>query len=259
MTNGYQQPTNAADLHVHTRYSDGLLSVDQVLDEAVAAGLSVIAITDHDTIRGGYIARERAAQRNLPLEVIVGAEVNTLWGHLLALFIEDQVPSLRPVLWTTERVVKLGGLCIIPHPFSPWVPSVGRRALTKLMSGTAALPLSGAEVKGSRTSNAGDPLLTTLADIGGSDAHLKGQIGTCYTMFPGSTANNLREAIATRQTVFVSSARRRGLITPSEVVRSSWRALFHTPSQVARQVLGRPWKPPVRKESGMVSNKPVQR
>lgn len=248
MQNGLQQPVSAADLHVHTRYSDGLLSVDQALDEAVALGLSVIAITDHDTIRGGYVARERAAQRNLPLGVIVGAEINTLWGHLLALFMEDQVPSLHPLRWTLERVQGIGGLCIIPHPFSPWTPSVGRRALRRLIPSAEALPLSGAEVRGKRTSNASDPLLATLADIGGSDAHLKGQIGTSFTLFPGTTVNNLREAIASRQTVFASSAKRRGLITPSEILQCSWRSLWHTPVEVAQQVLGKSWKPPARQD-----------
>ena len=259
MADGHPQPTGRADLHVHTQYSDGLLSVDQALDEAIAVGLRVIAITDHDTIRGGYVARERAIQRNLPLEVIVGAEINTLWGHLLALFIEDQVPSLHPLRWTMERVREIGGLCIIPHPFSPWIPSVGRRALRKLMPETVALPLSGAEVTGARTSNAGDPLLTTLADIGGSDAHLTGQIGTSYTLFPGITADDLRKAIASRQTVFASSDKRRGWITASEALQSSSKALWHTPSQVARQVLGRPWRPAAQQDSGTALQKPSQR
>ena len=41
-----------ADLHIHTTASDGLFSPEQVLAMAARAGLSHIAITDHDTIAG---------------------------------------------------------------------------------------------------------------------------------------------------------------------------------------------------------------
>ena len=79
-----------ADLHIHTRISDGMASVETVLERAEhATDLDVIAITDHEDVRGGLEARELAAKRGLKVEVVPGAEITTRHGHLLALFIEE--------------------------------------------------------------------------------------------------------------------------------------------------------------------------
>ena len=81
-----------ADIHIHTIYShDATTTVRGVLKQASSSGLNVIAITDHNDIRGAFDARELASQYNL--EVIPGVEVNTSDGHLLALFIEKVLPK----------------------------------------------------------------------------------------------------------------------------------------------------------------------
>ena len=41
-----------ADLHIHTTFSDGINTPEAIVRQAVAAGLSAIAITDHDNVRG---------------------------------------------------------------------------------------------------------------------------------------------------------------------------------------------------------------
>ena len=74
-----------ADLHIHTVASDGTASVTSVLERAVDLGLDVIAITDHERIDAAVAGRAIARDLGLPLEVIVGEEVTTLGGHLLAL------------------------------------------------------------------------------------------------------------------------------------------------------------------------------
>ncbi len=73
-----------ADVHMHTNYSDGTGSVEDVLEHvAQATPLDVIAITDHDTIEGALRARELAARRDYGFEVIVGEEISTREGHCL--------------------------------------------------------------------------------------------------------------------------------------------------------------------------------
>jgi predicted metal-dependent phosphoesterase TrpH len=73
-----------ADLHIHTIYStDGTASVREALEGAVRAGLDVIAITDHDEVRGSLEAR--AISNEYGVKVIPGAEVSTSEGHLKAL------------------------------------------------------------------------------------------------------------------------------------------------------------------------------
>jgi len=67
-----------ADLHVHTYYSDGWKSPEEVVGEAVRRKLKVIAITDHDNMRS-YPLAEAAAQDHA-LELIPGVELTTRWS-----------------------------------------------------------------------------------------------------------------------------------------------------------------------------------
>jgi predicted metal-dependent phosphoesterase TrpH len=71
-----------ADLHIHTTWSDGVQRPEAVV--AAASGrVDLIAITDHDEIRGALVAREYARRQPLlGVDVIVGEEISTLNGHL---------------------------------------------------------------------------------------------------------------------------------------------------------------------------------
>lgn len=62
-----------ADLHVHTRYSDSTLLPEEVVNYSVKAGLSAIAITDHDTVNGIQPTMDIA--RKTGLEVVPGIEL----------------------------------------------------------------------------------------------------------------------------------------------------------------------------------------
>ena len=86
-----------ADLHIHTLASDGTASVAQILDVvATRDDLDVIAITDHERIDAAVAARAMAGDRGMRTEIVIGEEVTTRGGHLLGLFLERRVPSLRP-------------------------------------------------------------------------------------------------------------------------------------------------------------------
>jgi len=87
-----------ADLHLHTTVSDGLVTVERLLEYVEhETDLDVIAVTDHEDALGGLRARELAAKRGYRVEVIPGAEVTTLQGHLLALFVVNAPKSFRTV------------------------------------------------------------------------------------------------------------------------------------------------------------------
>jgi len=74
------------DLHIHSNYSpDSRLDVDDILRRAVKKGLDGIAICDHDTITGSFLARRRAKELDLPLLVLPAVEVSTNMGHLIVL------------------------------------------------------------------------------------------------------------------------------------------------------------------------------
>src|SRR3990170_738117 len=95
--------------------------------------LSVIAITEHDDLRPALAAREALARRGGRCALVAGEEVTTIEGHLLALYIEEPVPSLKRLLPTLEAVHRQGGLCIIPHPLSWLTRSIGERSIARVL------------------------------------------------------------------------------------------------------------------------------
>jgi predicted metal-dependent phosphoesterase TrpH len=103
------------DLHCHTNASfDSLSSPRKVVEAAATRGLTHLAVTDHDRIEGALRAREAAPEG---LMVIVGEEIRTADGDLIALFLEEAVEPHRPARETIEAVRAQGGLVGIPHPF----------------------------------------------------------------------------------------------------------------------------------------------
>src|SRR5512139_3726238 len=106
-----------ADLHLHTIYSyDGTASVPAVLARAKQVGLDVIAITDHDEIKGALKAFDLAPE--FGIEVIPGIEITTAEGDLLALFVTEKIEPNLPLIETILKVREAGGICIAPHPMA---------------------------------------------------------------------------------------------------------------------------------------------
>ena len=92
--------TGRADLQLHSDLGDGLAPPHAILDAAERAGLNVIALTDHDDIRGSFLIRDIAAKRSSPVEIVTGIEVTTRSGHLLALWVEEEIPMFAPLAQT---------------------------------------------------------------------------------------------------------------------------------------------------------------
>lgn len=82
------------DLHCHSHFSDGILSPSALLDEALAAGIGVLALTDHDTVAGMDELHQSAQKHSI--RIINGIELSTQWKkndiHILGLniTIEDE-------------------------------------------------------------------------------------------------------------------------------------------------------------------------
>ncbi|CAM3905642.1 phosphatase [Xenorhabdus thuongxuanensis] len=99
MTEAASEMTKRYDLHSHTTASDGVLSPEQLVDRAIAMGIDVLAITDHDTTDGIPSALNHIQQNNLPLTLISGVEISTLWQnleiHIVGLNIDINSMSLR--------------------------------------------------------------------------------------------------------------------------------------------------------------------
>lgn len=84
------------DLHTHSTASDGTGAPGQVMDEAAAAGLTVVALTDHDTTLGWDEAQESALRHGLTL--VRGIEISCKRGrlsmHLLGYLPDPEHPEL---------------------------------------------------------------------------------------------------------------------------------------------------------------------
>lgn len=195
-----------ADLHIHSTISDGMMSVREILDWVQErTDLDVIAVTDHDDLEGGLLAREMARTGGYRFEVIPGMEISTRGGHLLALYLEEPVHSMRRLDVTIEDVRERGGLCIVPHPMSWMTTSVGERALDRAMAhhtpGIHGIEVENPTLAGwvvQRKVRRINRLRYGLGETGGSDAHFLPAIGSSYTRFPGKTAEDLRRAILDR-------------------------------------------------------------
>jgi predicted metal-dependent phosphoesterase TrpH len=87
------------DLHIHSTFSDGMSTVQEIVEIASQKNLRTIAVTDHDCLRGYPIAKQFAA--GLGLEVIPGVELSSEIGgldiHILGYFcdIEDKTLNSR--------------------------------------------------------------------------------------------------------------------------------------------------------------------
>lgn len=86
------------DLHSHTTASDGLLTPEQLVLRAVEHRVGVLAVTDHDTTDGVQPAREAIERHQLPLQLIAGVEVSSLWEnheiHIVGLGVDITHPGL---------------------------------------------------------------------------------------------------------------------------------------------------------------------
>jgi predicted metal-dependent phosphoesterase TrpH len=196
-----------ADLHIHTTYSDGTASVEAVLEYvATQTDLRAIAITDHDTIEGALEAHRLGAAYGI--EVIVGEEVSTTEGHLLALFIEQPLAPKQSAAATIAGIHAQNGLCIPAHPYNWFLRSMGRAGLRERCVGQSCeWPVDAIEsfnaslwVPRNNLMAAATGAALDLALVGGSDSHHLATLGLGYTLFPGRTAADLRCAIRMRTT-----------------------------------------------------------
>ena len=101
------------EFHCHTQYSkDSLTPPDKLIKACRRKGIDRVVITDHNTIAGA-----RAAQALDPELVIVGEEIMTTRGEILAAYVQEEVPvALSPQ--ETIRILKDQGAFIsVSHPF----------------------------------------------------------------------------------------------------------------------------------------------
>jgi predicted metal-dependent phosphoesterase TrpH len=212
--------------------------------------LQVIAFTEHDTIQASDDARDLHARGHFSFDIVPGMEVTTLDGHLLALFVQEAVPSFTRIEQALAEVHRQGGLAIVPHPLSWLTRSVKASVFDRVAAANRndgvffdgieehnMSPAGRATSAKARTLNRSK---LNLAPLGASDAHFLEAVGSGHTEFLGATADDLRAAIAAGTTVARPgrhpSMRELGY---HNVALQSWRGMMATP-----RALG--WGPTIR-------------
>lgn len=101
------------ELHAHTFASeDCLMQPRDIVRVCRERGVQRLAVTDHNTIRGAL-----AVQAMAPELVIVGEEVMTTQGELLAYFVKDEVPAGLSPVEAVSRLRAQGAIISVSHPF----------------------------------------------------------------------------------------------------------------------------------------------
>jgi predicted metal-dependent phosphoesterase TrpH len=187
------------DLHCHTCHSpDSLITLDRLLRQMDRRSIDVVAITDHNTIAGALEFYARAPDR-----ILVGEEIKTTHGELLALFIEDEVPEGLSPEETIERVRAQQGLIGPPHPFDELRgPGLGQENLDLLHDKLDFVEVFNARVIRAAHNDLARAFAARLGLPGsaGSDAHAPIEVGRAYVeMEPFDGPESFLESLAQGQ------------------------------------------------------------
>lgn len=233
VTGTYEPDMQLADVHIHTRRSDGWFDVETLAETALTSGLDAMVITDHDDVQAGFDLRDYVARRSLPITVYPGSEVTARIDchdvHILALGIEDNVAPWQNPDWTVEQVAKLGGIAVLAHPYKAGTGYLRARS-SLLLDVPVSIEVFNASIsdidrfdprarrRGSDRNAAALEFHTThrdqlLGPVGGTDAHFR-SVARGLTAYRGDLLDAIRAGDTTvvRSTRF-ERARPRDLVT----------------------------------------------
>ena len=195
------------DLHCHTSASfDSLSKPADVARVAAERGLTHLAITDHDKIDGALAARDAAPAG---LTIIVGQEVRTTTGDLIALFVEKAIPPGLAPAEAADRIRQQGGAVGLAHPYDRFRAGAGRPGWEDELERLLPL-LDYVETWNSRlVIGNGNRRAAEMANAHGlpgaavSDAHTLLEVGVSYTIVDGplGSAAELRDGLIGAQLV----------------------------------------------------------
>jgi predicted metal-dependent phosphoesterase TrpH len=183
------------DPHVHTGASyDAAGSVEAVLARCQERHLDAVAITDHDTTAAAR--RAAALGERYGILVVPGVEISTADGHLLAVGVTAEPPTGHAFASAVEWVRARGRLAVVPHPFQRSRHGVDRQSLgdcdgIEVFNAWAVTGLQNRRAA-ALARRRGYP------ELGGSDAHRPGRVGTAYTEVHAAdaTVEGVLDAIA---------------------------------------------------------------
>ncbi len=191
------------DLHIHSTYSDGCCSPEEIASRAKAVGLHGFAITDHNKIGGWKRAAEAA--KELRMLFVPGKEI-AIWkgkekyGEILALFMNEDTKAnntLDNLEEIIDEIKEQDGIVGIPHPVGD---SIRVQKITDYVF-KHRIKIDAIETINGRCSAIQNAKSMELAfnkktgQIGGSDAHHVREIGSVYTFAEAYDLEEFRKYI----------------------------------------------------------------
>lgn len=182
------------DMHVHTTFSDGLLTVRELVEECSVSPVHGFVVTDHNTAE---VCRHVEPGWHGDVFVGTGMEYTCgcgsdilLYGEpgdLLALWANGDMPLLKSMGWVLSKAGAFGLVPVLAHPFRPTQPAdiAGAR-------GNAATLAAIETINGKnrfRFPGSNDKAVSLAVDLGlpatgGSDGHRPGELSRAWTCLP---------------------------------------------------------------------------
>lgn len=200
-----------ADLHVHTIYSgvgrigkmrfpESITKPEEIVEAARANNMRVLCVTDHNTTKGGVLAK-KYAERYDDIEVVVGEEIMTSAGEIAGLWLTEEIPAGLSPEETVRRIREQGGIVIVPHPFSFHVHAINEVLFDIDADGIEVLNGLHVDAYSNRfASEVFKKYPGRWAEISSSDSHSLKTFGFAWTEFEGESAEDLRNSILNRTT-----------------------------------------------------------
>lgn len=251
------------DLHIHSVYSkhpffgvDAVSPPKEIVKMAIKKGLSGIAVTDHNTIKGSIMIMKLLKDYNYKnhLLAIPGVELKSKNGDIIALGIKEDIINTKKLtgVEVIEKIQELGGLAIKAHLYKTNFFGSKFYDCTQWIKKLNGTNLNGIETYNGGSSEAANKLADVFASnfnyakTGGSDAHILSHIGDGYTLIDSElTVDDVLEAIHKKKTKVMGV--KYNLSRPMKIY-------FYKCVQLLRRSVGRGFSEPQKKPNDLAFN-----
>jgi hypothetical protein len=211
-----------AEFHCHTCYSpDSLMSLKALLMTCRRKGIDKVAVTDHNRLEGALQAQAMA-----PDEIVVGEEIQTTEGEILAYYLTEEIPAGLEPMEVVRRLREQNAFISVAHPFDPYRGSAWNiSTLAALAPHLDAIEVFNARCLKPEFNQAARAFARehNLPEMTGSDAHSTLELGRALLRMPDfSSADSLREALReSRQMTRISGSSVHLISTWAKLVKSA--------------------------------------